>query len=82
MWIGGIRGFTQRYKHDYVIGFDLKNEFHDWENITQTYGTTNDPNTDWRVASQAAGAVIQKENPNMLIIVGGKCCSLYFCFQF
>ncbi len=56
MWLWCIETLTKRYKSNRnVIGFDIKNELHDYNGILLTYGTSKDNNTDWKVASELAG---------------------------
>jgi hypothetical protein len=73
-WVEGIKTMSERYiNNSYVVGFDLKNEFHDYKDIQQTYGTSSDKNTDWKVASELAGSAVLHANPKLLVIAGGMC---------
>ncbi len=68
-WLSAIEGMTIRYKKNTnVIGFDIKNELHDFNGTYLTYGTTSDNNTDWKVASELAAAIIQVRNHEVIYI--------------
>eukprot|EP00929_Paragymnodinium_shiwhaense_P027080 TRINITY_DN15976_c0_g1_i1.p1 TRINITY_DN15976_c0_g1~~TRINITY_DN15976_c0_g1_i1.p1 ORF type:complete len:641 (-),score=110.55 TRINITY_DN15976_c0_g1_i1:184-2106(-) len=72
-WIEGLRVLAKRYngvKH--VVGFDLRNEPHDYEDVDLKWGSGTDKE-DWAAASQRAGNVVLAENENVLIIVEGLC---------
>ncbi len=74
----GLQDYTRRYKtYSHVVAFDLKNEFHDYQNTIQTYGQSLDINTDWKIAAEEGGKMVQKENPDLLVIVGGMCFNYY-----
>ena len=66
---------VERYKNNpFVIGCDLRNELRgttvNGKYRNPTWGT-GDVVTDWRLAAIKAANVIQKVNPDLLIIVEG-----------
>jgi hypothetical protein len=74
MWLACLEHMAQRYKHNLlVVGMDIRNEIHDQDGITITWGRSDDIRTDWKSASSFADGVIEAVNPNMLIIVSGLC---------
>jgi aryl-phospho-beta-D-glucosidase BglC (GH1 family) len=74
MWLSCLEHMANRYKHNLlVVGMDIRNEIHDQDGITITWGRSDDTRTDWKSASSFADGVIEAVNPNMLIIVSGLC---------
>ena len=75
-WIQGLAGYARRYvNHSNVIAMDLRNEIHDVGNRIVTWGASDDKNTDWKVATELAGAAVLDEAPDTLILVSGLCFS-------
>ncbi len=51
---------SRRYVNDTnVVAFDLKNEFHDWNEVKLTYGTSLDKDTDWKVCFFRRRAILK-----------------------
>ena len=66
-WLSDWSTLATRYScNSTVVGFDVRNEPHN----NASWGS-GDPNTDWRLAAQAAGNQILAVNPNALIFVEG-----------
>jgi len=76
VWIESLVNMTKRYKDNpLVVGMDLRNEVHDYEDTKLTWGS-GDPSTDWALAATRAGNAVLAENPDSLIIVNGLCFGL------
>lgn len=75
-WGQALAGMIRRYKDvPQVVGMDLRNEIHDYGaggRILQ-WGTSNDIDVDWKLASEFAARLILAENNNTLIFVSGIC---------
>ncbi len=66
-WLADWRMLAARYRgNDTVIGVDLHNEPHG----NATWGT-DEPATDWRLAAERAGNVVEDANPYVLVFVEG-----------
>lgn len=73
VWLDSLKNMTRRYKpNPLVVGFDVRNEVHDYDGTMLTWGDGN-PKTDWAAAATRAGNVVLKENPDMLIFVMSLC---------
>ena len=73
-WVEGLKNITARYASiPQVIGMDLRNEIHDFEDQIITWGTSPNKDTDWKVASELAGKAVLDANPDSLVIVTGIC---------
>jgi hypothetical protein len=73
-WARALASLAGRYAANRrVIGLDLRNEIHDQDGVTLTWGQSNDPDTDWRAAATLADRAIAAVNPHALIIVSGLC---------
>lgn len=73
VWISSLVNMTLRYKNNpFVVGIDLRNEVHDWQNTRLTWGDGN-PQTDWALAATKAGNAVLAANPNVLIVVMALC---------
>jgi len=67
MWVD----LAKRYKaNPNVIGFDLRNELRDANNISPTWGDGN-TNTDWKRAAEDCGNAVLEANSDLLIFVEG-----------
>jgi hypothetical protein len=65
---------TRRYaNYSNVVGYDVKNELHDYDGTILDWGKTGNKDTDWKVASELAGKAVLENDPDMLVIVGGLC---------
>ena len=66
-WLDDLAFMAQRYREvERYIGIELKNEPHG----SATWGA-GDAATDWNKAAERAAAVVLKENPKLLVFVGG-----------
>eukprot|EP00933_Yihiella_yeosuensis_P012706 TRINITY_DN12176_c4_g1_i1.p1 TRINITY_DN12176_c4_g1~~TRINITY_DN12176_c4_g1_i1.p1 ORF type:complete len:737 (+),score=83.88 TRINITY_DN12176_c4_g1_i1:65-2275(+) len=73
VWIDSLVNMTLRYQNNpYVVGIDLRNEVHDYNHVTLTWGDGN-PKTDWAAAATRAGNSVLQVNPNMIIVVMALC---------
>ena len=73
-WLGSLEIMTKRYLDNrMVVGFDIRNEIHDVGDVKLTWGTSDDNQTDWRVASTLGARIVQTANPDILVIVTGLC---------
>jgi len=73
-WAQALATLAARYAHiPLVVGFDLRNEIHDQNGITITWGESNDAESDWLAAATLADRAITYANPDALIIVSGLC---------
>jgi hypothetical protein len=72
-WIKCLEILAKRYK---VAGIDLRNEVHDQDGVTITWGESPDIKTDWLAAASLATHQLFKIDNSMLIFVGGLCWNL------
>ena len=73
-WASGLALLAARYASNaLVVGIDLRNEIHDQDGVTITWGESEDVQTDWLAAASLAERSIAAANPNVLIIVSGLC---------
>ena len=73
-WANGLALLGARYQNNpLMIGIDLRNEIHDQEQQSITWGESTDPDLDWLAAATLADNAISAVNPHALIIVGGLC---------
>ena len=73
-WIHTLVALCSRYAHNKrMVGIDLRNEIHDQDGTTMTWGESDDVDSDWLAATTAAERAIAAVNPNALIIVSGLC---------
>ena len=73
-WAQALATLAARYANNpLVVGFDLRNEIHNQEGITITWGESNDADSDWLAAATLADRAITHANPDALIIVSGLC---------
>ena len=73
-WAQALATLAARYAQTpLVIGFDLRNEIHNQNGITITWGESNDAQSDWLAAATLADRAITYANPDALIIVSGLC---------
>jgi hypothetical protein len=74
VWLNCLEQMAYRYRENpLVVGMDIRNEIHDMDGVYLTWAKSNDITTDWRAASTAAAARLQRANPDMLVIVSGLC---------
>mmetsp|Transcript_67724 Transcript_67724/g.175929 ORF Transcript_67724/g.175929 Transcript_67724/m.175929 type:complete len:751 (-) Transcript_67724:391-2643(-) len=72
-WIESLVFFAKRYRNNsMVVGFDLRNEVHDYKDTHLTWGD-GDPATDWALAATKSGNAVLEVNPDALIIVMAMC---------
>lgn len=72
-WIRSLETLAERYvDNKFVVGFDIRNEPHDYGGVYLTWGS-GDPKTDWAAAAERAGRAVLNKDPNVLIIVEGLC---------
>lgn len=76
-WLAAWRTMAARYRDvGNVVGAELRNEIRPAPELRPgpTKATWGDghPLTDWRAAAERAGNVVLAENPELLIIVGGR----------
>ena len=73
-WVSSLASLARRYRNNSrVVGLDIRNEIHDQNGTTVTWGQSDDVNSDWRAASMLADAAIREANPDILVIVSGLC---------
>ena len=73
-WVSALTLLARRYaSNDLVVGIDLRNEIHDQDGITITWGKSDDVQSDWLAAASLAERSIALANPDVLIIVSGLC---------
>jgi hypothetical protein len=73
VWIDSLVNMTLRYRaNPLVVGIDLRNEVHDSQGKSLTWGD-GDPETDWAAAATRAGNAVLEANPDMLIVVMALC---------
>jgi hypothetical protein len=73
-WVRALASLAKRYAaNKRVVGLDLRNEIHDQDGVTLTWGESTNPDTDWRAAATLADRAIAAVNPHALIIVSGLC---------
>lgn len=73
-WVAGLKNITARYASiPQVVGMDLRNEIHDFEDQIITWGASTNKDTDWKVASELGGKAVLEANPDSLIFVSGLC---------
>jgi endoglucanase len=71
-WIKDLAFVAKRYSlNPYFVGIDIKNENHSIDSNNYPQWGTGDLDYDFRLAAQKAGKEILKNNPNILIFVGG-----------
>lgn len=71
-WLASLAVLATRYRYNpLVVGIDIRNEIHDQDGTVITWGETDDPDTDWKVATALADTAIRNANPEMLVIVSG-----------
>ncbi|KAL1503291.1 hypothetical protein AB1Y20_011343 [Prymnesium parvum] len=77
-WARSLHEMAWRYRDDpMVVGFDLRNEIHDVKRLGRitTWGTSDDVNTDWKLASELGGRAVAAADPSLLVVVSGMCFS-------
>jgi hypothetical protein len=73
-WASALALVAGRYASNaLVVGIDLRNEIHDQDGVTITWGESEDVQSDWLAAASMADSAIAAVNPNVLIIVSGLC---------
>jgi hypothetical protein len=73
-WVSALTLLAGRYaSNDLVVGLDLRNEIHDQDGLTITWGESDDVRSDWLAAASLAERSIALVNPDVLIIVSGLC---------
>lgn len=76
-WLNDWRSMASRYRDaENVVAAELRNEIRPAPELqpgptTATWGDGN-PLTDWRAAAERAGSAVLAENPDLLIMVGGR----------
>ena len=74
VWLDCLEQLAFRYRtNPLVVGMDLRNEIYDMDGVFLTWGKSNDITSDWRAASTAAAARLERANRDMLVIVSGLC---------
>jgi len=72
-WIRSLEILAERYvDNKFVVGYDIRNEPHDYGGVHLTWGT-GDPETDWAAAAERAGRAVLSKDPEALIVVEGLC---------
>lgn len=72
-WIRSLEILAERYRNNsFVVGFDIRNEPHDYGGVSLTWGTGS-RETDWAAAAERAGFAVLEKDPDALIIVEGLC---------
>eukprot|EP00052_Salpingoeca_macrocollata_P003065 m.34006 g.34006 ORF g.34006 m.34006 type:complete len:422 (+) comp12979_c0_seq1:21-1286(+) len=74
-WLNAWQAMAARYvANAMVVGAELRNELRDavvgGKTLSPTWGSGNEA-TDWAMAATQAGTLVQKANPNLLVIVDG-----------
>lgn len=78
-WLRSLTILAARYRgNKHVVGFDIRNEPHDYGSVNLGWGTGDPDTEDWAAAAQRAGNAILIENPDVLIIVEGLCLAKEF----
>ena len=73
-WLNSLEIVTERYRNNsVVVGIDIKNEVHSTLYTLVTWGKSNNPDTDWKAASQLAASVVHTVDADMLIFIQGMC---------
>lgn len=76
-WLHSLETIVSRYKENpLVIGIDVKNEVHSTPRASVTWGASDNIDTDWKAASEAAAGRVHAVNGEALIFVQGMCYAL------
>ncbi|CAE8581369.1 unnamed protein product [Polarella glacialis] len=73
VWIESLVNMTLRHRaNPLVVAIDLRNEVHDYQGVSLTWGDGN-PDTDWAGAAARAGNAVLAANPDVLVVVMALC---------
>ncbi|CAD7972810.1 unnamed protein product [Amoebophrya sp. A120] len=80
-WLAHLSLVAKDFRENpYVVGIDLRNEIRASSvvnRLPQWY--SSDPAVDWGSAALRGGIAVQKENPHLLVIVGGVWYNMFLC---
>ncbi|CAD7972812.1 unnamed protein product [Amoebophrya sp. A120] len=82
IWVDHLRQITKDFKDNkLVVGIDLRNEIRDALDLTTEHPQwfSKNADVDWGTAALQGGLAVQKENADLLIVVGGVWYNTFLC---